>query len=255
MSDDTRTPPRDERHHQLAAAYLDGVATPEEQAEVEASPELQALVATFRAQADALRAVAPAPDARREAALATALAEFTGAPAAPVAPPLPTNVVAFRRNRRIVSIAAGVAAAGVLGVVGISALGSSSDRGAGTSAERLEASTLGTGQDVIAVAGDTSDAKSNGSAEPGSIQTPIVGPATAAPEITTEAELRELAQQGTDTAFVAPSFELSCSLPTGSEVVTEITWQGTPALVLRDTVTGLITAIDAQCTVLASVEP
>lgn len=249
MSDDPRTPARDERHHELAAAYLDGVATPEERAEVEASPELLALVATFRAQADGLRAVPAAPAAHREAAVAAALAEFAGAP---VAPPLPANVVGLRRTRRLVTVAAGVAAAGVLGVVGIAALGSSSGRGDASSGERLEVSTLGTGQDAVVAVGSTGDAKAEGS---GGIQTPIVGPASAAPEISTEAELRELAQRGTDTAFVAPSFELGCSLPGSSEVLTEITWRGTPALVLRDTVTGLITAIDAQCTVLASVEP
>ena len=31
--------------HELASAYLDGVASPTERAQVEASPELQALVA------------------------------------------------------------------------------------------------------------------------------------------------------------------------------------------------------------------
>ena len=35
--------------HELASAYLDGVASPAERAEVEASPELQALVASFAA--------------------------------------------------------------------------------------------------------------------------------------------------------------------------------------------------------------
>lgn len=259
MSDETRTPPRDERHHEVAAAYLDGVATPAEQAEVAASEELQALVTAFRVQAEALRDV-PGPDtARREQAMAAALAEFDLAAGAPVAPPLPTNVVALRRTRRLVTIAAGVAAAGVIGVVGITSLGSDKSTGdSSRTAENLEVATLGSG-DTQAVASDnSSDAKTDGSTfapSSGGSLGPITGPAAAVPEIGDQAGLRELAQQGTATAFVAPSFEMSCPLPTGSDVVAEITWQGTPALVLRDTVTGLITAIDAQCTVLATVEP
>jgi hypothetical protein len=48
---------------------------------------------------------------------------------------------------------------------------------------------------------------------------------------------------------------LRCPLGTHQVFVAEIVWKTTPAVVVRDTVTGVIQAIDDQCTVLAEATP
>jgi negative regulator of sigma E activity len=63
---------------ELASAHLDGATTPEEAARIAADPALQARVEELRVARDALRAaaVAPVDAARRNAAVAAALAAF-----------------------------------------------------------------------------------------------------------------------------------------------------------------------------------
>jgi hypothetical protein len=51
------------------------------------------------------------------------------------------------------------------------------------------------------------------------------------------------------------SFAFDCPLEPTQVVLLEITWKGTPAVAVRDTVTGVIQAVDAQCTVLATAGP
>ena len=50
----------------------------------------------------------------------------------------------------------------------------------------------------------------------------------------------------------ATSFAFDCTLTANQVILLEISWRGTPAVAVRDTVTGVIQAIDAQCNVLAS---
>jgi len=62
---------------ELASAHLDGATTEEEAARIAADPELQARVEELRVARDALQtAVAPVDPARRDAAVAAALAAF-----------------------------------------------------------------------------------------------------------------------------------------------------------------------------------
>ena len=61
---------------ELASAHLDGATSPEEAAQVAADPALQARVEELRAVRDAVAAVPPVDPARRDAAIAAALAAF-----------------------------------------------------------------------------------------------------------------------------------------------------------------------------------
>jgi hypothetical protein len=81
----------------------------------------------------------------------------------------------------------------------------------------------------------------------------INGPVSAVPEVRTQDDLRTTV--AAVQAPVQPSFEFDCTLGSTQDIVAEITWKGTPAVVVRDTVTGVITALDAQCTALATVTP
>lgn len=83
MTDDALDP-RDE----LASAHLDGATTPAEAEAVAGDPDLSERVAAFAAVRDTLRADAgPVDEARRDEAIAAALAAFddAGAPVTPIA--------------------------------------------------------------------------------------------------------------------------------------------------------------------------
>lgn len=284
MSDETLSP-----DHELASAYVDGQASAPERAQVEASPELLALVQSYRTVRASMQAVPPAPAAARTAALSAALAEFDGlgattsgetvtplAPVAPVAPPRP-NVVPFERRRRWNRVLAAAAAVAIVGVAGVALAGmfgaSSDDSASSGTILSADANTESLGSSKVGVAGitdATSDSTGTGgtasiTADPnvappatGDSLRPVEtigsidGGASAVPEYDDPAALRALPEPTTQ---VAPSFEFSCPLDGTQDVVLEITWRGTPALVVRDTVTRLITVLDAQCTVLATVQP
>ena len=61
---------------ELASAHLDGATTPEEAARVAADPALQARVEELRRIRDAVAEVPSVDPARRDAAIAAALAAF-----------------------------------------------------------------------------------------------------------------------------------------------------------------------------------
>lgn len=121
--DDTRD--RDERD-ELLAAYLDGDATAEERARVEADPALGAEVERLRRLAATLRDPEPPRAAARESAIAAALAVFdaeqagSAGQAGSIAHTMPPDVVTLdrRRGRSRWSAGLGVAAA-ALAVVGV----------------------------------------------------------------------------------------------------------------------------------------
>ncbi len=105
-----------DRLDELASAHLDGATSPEEAAFIAADPALQARVEELRAVRDAVGALPRVDPARRDAALAAALAAFeddgretTG----PIAPVRSLTAVAARRGpspraRRLVGAAAAV---------------------------------------------------------------------------------------------------------------------------------------------------
>jgi hypothetical protein len=110
MNDPT-SDPRDE----LASALLDGESSAEEAARVAADPELAARVAAFEEVRSMLRAEVPSDPARRDAAVAAALAAFDEeADAAGLGRGAVTPISAARRGRLRWAQAVGVAAAAVL---------------------------------------------------------------------------------------------------------------------------------------------
>ncbi|MGB8858768.1 MAG: hypothetical protein WCC60_05905 [Ilumatobacteraceae bacterium] len=133
--------------HELASAYLDGDVDAAEHARVESSPELQALVQSFRRVRDGLGDVPAAPVAARDAAFAAAFAEFDAAFATPTSatpvatrPPAPTvaPVIPLSSRRRwagpLLSAAAAVVLLGVVGAAIINGRGDDSKSSSATEA-------------------------------------------------------------------------------------------------------------------------
>lgn len=272
MSDETLSPDPEHDGAQLAAAYLDGHATPEERARVEASPQLMAIVESFARVRDGLADVPPAPVGPRERGIAAALAEFDRlhAAAAPVAPVAP-NVVPMRSRRwsTVLTAAAGLALVGVVGVAALGSLGSSDQDRSSGAVESADARTavdasgdaplasqeaLGTVGVAGGGEGGSTETTASGQADPNSVVTigSIDGPGSPVPQLEQTSDLRSLPEPK---VAVAPSFTFECPLADTEEIVAEVTYQGTPAVVVRDTVTGVISALDSQCTVLASLQP
>jgi hypothetical protein len=198
----------------------------------------------------------------REAAISRALEVFDRMHTAP-------NVVAFPNRRRWYRPVAAAAAVMLLGVVAVGAL-----KGAGGSDQDMSSS--GT------VAVEASNAKTSGGATQDAAAATINAINAAAGvvvEISTDDQLRMMTlpemvpvtdpgalatesmapattvQYPTGFTFVATSFPFTCELSADQVVLGEISWQGTPAVAVRDTVTGVTEAIDQQCNVLATVEP
>ena len=73
---------------------------------------------------------------------------------------------------------------------------------------------------------------------------------SAVPALSDTSSLRSLPEP---TSQVLPSFVLDCAVTSDQKIVLEITWKGTPAVVVRDTVSGVITVLDAQCNTLVTV--
>lgn len=274
MSDETLSPDPEHDGALLAAAYLDGHATPEERAIVEASPQLMATVATFRRIRDGLADVPPAPVGPRERGIAAALAEFdrtaqVAAAAAPVAPAA-SNVTVMRSRRwsKVLAAAAGLAIVGVVGVAALGSFGSSDSDMSSSGADPAEARTavdaagdqpLSSQEAMVSTAGGeggggATETTAAGGVEPNSVATigAINEPGSPVPQLEQTSDLATVPEPQSK---VAPSFTFDCPLADTEEVLAEVTYQGTPAVVVRDTVTGVISAVDSQCTVLASVEP
>ncbi len=272
--------------HDLASAYVDGVASAPERAQVEASPELMALVQSFRAQRAELAAIPTVSDTVRETAFVAALAAFDALPTAdgevspqvaavaataPVAPS--TNVVAIDRHRRWNRVLGAAAAVAVIGLAGVAVanLGTSSNDSASmTSAELNGVKAESDASTKVGLAGNVSDTTNISPMAPpdttaGSVRTDGVTQTTAGspgtidsidgggsvvPALSDTSSLRSLPEP---TNRVSPSFVLDCTLTSDQTIVLEITWRGTPALVVRDTVSGVITVLDAQCNTLVTV--
>ncbi len=257
--------------HELASAYLDGEATAHERAMVEASPELLALVASFRQVRDTLGQVPAAPVAQRDTAIAAALAEFDRPATVPAAP---SNVVPFARRQRwskVIGVAAAVMLMGVVGVAAVNSFKGSDDS--------QSSSTAGDDQFTVAAGDAQKTASQDSSGRPVVTIGAINAPAVAVPQFTDPSQLRamptpealpagtvaasapdSIASDGgvaadTTAAAATPMFSLECPLTEHQVVLGEIVWMDTPAVAVRDTVTGVTQALDHQCNVLISVEP
>lgn len=271
----TNHDPNDELNpqHELASAYLDGVVGPAERARVEASPELMALVASFAAVRARIADVAPVAPDTRDAAFAAAFAEFDAPALAPAA--APAAVIPMRSGRRWARPVLSVAAAVLLvGAIGVAAKGGFSGDDSKSSADIESSSKVAAGDPATESAADTMTAMSPstiGSIN-GSAQAPIV---VDSPEQLQALALNSVADSAptggaTETTAAADETPLDTLAPLEvvsygraalgcltdqQEFLADIQYQGTYAIAARDTVTGMISAITDECTVLTVVGP
>jgi len=202
----------------------------------------------------ALADVPPASAEARSAAIARALDEFDRLHLAP-------NVIAFPQRKKWLRGIAAAAAVLLIGVVGVGALRGTSqnDSSAGeaqiaASAPLADMSSTKTGADVSsATAMVVTPAPASTIAE-------ISGAAEAVPQVASPDQLRSVAWSITDQSAVPSatariSFAFDCPLAEHQVVEREIVYQGTPAVLVRDTVSGVMQALDAKCNVLATSQP
>jgi len=267
--------------HELASAYLDGVASPDERVLVEASPELMALVASFTSVRALLADVPPVAVATREGALVAAFAEFDEpalTPAAADAAIIPLSATR-RWARPVLSVAAAVLLVGAIGVAakgGLSGDDKSSSASMETSAKVASADAATESQmtsgTMTAMAPSTIGYIGGGADAALVIDTPeqlqalamntlvdTSAPTGGSPETTAAASENTasadtLAPSTPDESTSYTRGALRC-LTEEQEFLADIQYQGTFAIAARDTVTGMISAIADDCNVLAIVGP
>lgn len=156
---------------ELASAHLDGTTSPEEAARVAADPALQARVEELRTVRAALQALPPVDAARRDIAIAAALAAFAEIEADGVADDsqparvtaLPTAAARRRPSPRVLRLV-GAAAAAVLLAALVPLLGrlsSSDDADEATSSQDFEETGGAVGDDDSGAAESAPGAESS----------------------------------------------------------------------------------------------
>ena len=262
--------------HELASAYLDGVASPTERAQVEASPELQALVASFTAVRAQLADVAPVASSTRDAAFAAAFAEFDAPAFEPAAAgaaiiPLSSN---RRWTRPVLSVAAAVLLVGAIGVAAKGGLSGNDSESSSmdTSAKVASADEAATEAQMtaesIAWASESTIGSIDSSAETALVidtpeQLQALSSTTMFDTVAGSPDTTAASSENTASAATIPPptpLEASARVALGCLTVqqvflADIQYQGTFAIAARDTVTGMIFAITDDCTVLATVGP
>lgn len=210
----------------------------------------------------ALADVPPAPAAARSAAIARALDEFDRMHTAP-------NVVAFPQRARWYR---GVAAAAAVLLVGIIGLGALKGTDSNDSSSAGGAASISNPVAYQANSQSSADAANVGGLAPASTRmvasvstiAAITGPAEAPIQVASPEQLTTLNppdQVAAEVSVAASpatariSFSFTCALGADQTVLREIIYQGTPAVAVRDSVTGVIEALDANCTVLARSQP
>ncbi len=268
--------PRDE----LASAYVDGDATADERAIVEADAALLARVRELRAVRQMLAVPVPTRSpADVDAAIAAALAADADVDDGPPAPaPTPLRPHPAGRRGRLALAVLGAAAAVVVVVVAVAALRPSD--GSGPSASKV-ASVGGQPETAASTDGasDVSLAPSNaGASAPtaasGGATTTAGAPATSAAAATTAAaqgaplspplnlgaiddadSLRAALAAIPPTlrsAATSAEFDSSCTLPDAGIVAVAV-WQGTPAFVFLDQANVATAVSQSTCAPLATV--
>lgn len=282
MTDDAHDPSAPDPHESALSALVDGVATADERALVEGSPELTAELAGLHAQRAALRDV-PVPAAAREAAIAAALAVFDElhAPAAASADVAGARVFALQRRRRQYRVLMGAAAA-IVAVVGVGALaigGSGSDDSStaivADEAARAPESAKTAGADELSAPAATDAPAAEAAAEaateaapddagdqaPAATFTPLatIGSIDAAggaalDSIESADELLAWSQ-GRAVVLAADGTTLAC-VPADTEAIGQVLFEGRQVVIARDPATGTIAAYDlVDCTLVVTVAP
>lgn len=276
--------PNDELNpqHELASAYLDAVASPAERAQVEAAPELQAIVASFTAVRALVADVPSAAADTREAAFAAAFGEFHAPALAPAA--ADAAIISLNAKRRWARPVLSVAAAVLLvGAIGVAAKGALSGTDSNSSSASVDSSAKMAAADASTEAQMTSDTMAamtpstigsiGGGAQaaliidtPEQLQALAMSPpadkvlptadhpetTAAASETTASADTLRTPTDQEGSAYARPA--LGC-LASQQVFLADIRYQGVFAIAARDTVTGMTSAITDGCTVLAVVGP
>jgi hypothetical protein len=261
--------------HELASAYLDGVAGDAERTQAESSPEVMGLVASFRGVRAQLVDVPPAPGGAFDTALVAALAEFD-TPAKPAVAP----VIALAPRRRwagpLLSAAAAVLLIGAIGVAINSSGGTDSESASMDTSAKVQAADAATetqmASDTLAPMSTIGSINSGGQVAlvvntpeellalelpmPATVPTgDAVDTTAAAAETTantTAAGEAPVDSSRTMTSYARPA--IGC-LSAQQVFLADIQYQGVFAIAARDTVTGVTSAIDDDCNVLVSVGP
>jgi hypothetical protein len=243
MNDDPLDP-----RHELASAYLDGEVGEVERARVEASPEVLDLVARLTAVRTAIGEAPAAPSGAADAAVTAALAEFDRL-AAPATHGRNTVVRPSRWRTLQWRVLTGAAAAAVVALVGVAVFSDGRDASFKSSGAPEVARSLDS-------AGGAPAADQNADMPRPTIGD-IMGAAEAMLVVTSPAELLALAEPGraaptTDGATLAA---VPCAAE-GQDVVAQVIYIDTPAVVVRDPSTGVVRALDtATCAVIVEVTP
>jgi len=265
MTDHLHPEPEPTAEALLASAFVDGVLTPAEQAEVEQSPDTQALAQSFLEVRGALSAPLVVDDTVRESAIAAALAEFdtlraTPAVAASAAPVAPVIALAGRRRwpTRVMTAAAAVM---VFGVAGVAVFGGDDSKDSTADDARTMSAEVMAGNDTASTIGAINGAASYAIPITDPLQLlelpmpealPTVAGDGSTAGVTLDSTTADAAPGGSDAKYALPGMQCL----TGDQVfLAQILYQDTPAIAARDTVTGVTQAIDEQCNVLVEVAP
>jgi hypothetical protein len=292
MNDDLH--PSDTPSDELLAvnATVDGTATAADQAVVDASPELQRLVARMTQDRAELSDV-EVPSEVRERAIAAALAVFDAdmsvAPAVVAAAPAAANVIRLEGRQRHYRWLTAAAAAVVVLFVGAAAF--IGPRGSDDDSASLEADSASKVADDSAGGAPASESISlavTEAAEAAPVEAPAAteAPAAAADQTDIAAASEAPPQQAPEATIgviggpaepatvrvdsdaqllayaankaplvVTPDGGFNCA-PAGAVVLGEVVYAGVLAVVTRDDTSGAVTAFDsATCAVLVSVIP
>lgn len=284
MNDDALDPTTPSPELEAVAAVLDGTATPAERALVEASPELQALLADLTADRAAIADLADIEITTevREWSIAAALGAYDEMLAAPVAAavaattPAGATVVRFERRRTAYRAVMGAAAAIVLVLVGVAVIGSGgsdddqtvtpmaatakSQASAPDSALAATAAEGGMAAEPVAdatteAAGSAVPNAATDSTSPASPAYTIgAGGATVGSDLQSPQDLVDFAMGRS--AMVPVEGEAFPCVADGAEAIGTATYQGADAMIVRDPATGQITAFDlTTCAPLAQAGP
>lgn len=214
----------------------------------------------------------PEPDDERDAPLRAALADVPSAPAAvkdsAIAAALAlydTKIAGTHQGAAVISLdsrrrwptrlLAAAAAVAALGVIGVTVLQNTqrSDQNSSAADQTAEVMSAATGTTVAAAGGAAPTALPSADSYI-AVATPII--AVNSPEQLRDLVAAKVAPEAADGAEARNSGSpaLAC-LTEQQHYIADITYAGTPAVAARDTVTGVIQAIDEQCNVLAEVKP
>lgn len=263
-------------------ALVDGTATAGDEALVEASAELRSLLADLRANRDLLRVV-DVPTATREQAVAAALDEFElvhhGPDDSLAAATAASNVISFERRRRQYRVLTGAAAAVAVLLIGGVALnagrGSDDEASVAVEAPTAKVGDSDGGVDQAADAAtaiEAADAPADGAAPEATEAPAATQLASTPPEAAStigaipgpgEADVPDIGDEAALVAYAADRSPLvltngggfSCAVADGT-VLGQVVYAGRDAVVIRDEVSGTITAFDlTDCSVIVAVVP